>query len=96
MVARVLGHLAKLGDDRVRRRVRRVAHRHVDNVDGVAALLILETVNVAEKVGRQLMHALAELDGIVDHDVSIARSRPTLKVSPFDRRGPRSIERSAG
>jgi hypothetical protein len=34
------------------------------------------------------VHALAELDGIVDHDVSITRSCPTLKVYPSGRRGP--------
>ena len=88
MVARVLGHLAELGDDRVRRGVRRVAHRHVDNVDAVAALLVLETVNAAEEVRWQLVHALAELDRIVDHGASIARSCPTLKISPSGRRGP--------
>ncbi len=62
MIARVLRRLGQLVDDALGRRIRRIAHPQVDDVDPGDALVIFHLVDPPEQIGRKTGDARRNFD----------------------------------
>ena len=92
VVPRVAGRLAELVDDPLLGRVGRVAHAQVDDVDPRLPLAVLQLVDPAEQVGRQVAHPGRDLEVVVLDRLMLLRARIGLGIDHRQLR-PRPVTR---